>query len=177
MNKTEETELLKEARENISWWLNNGNPKSNFVEHAFNTTTNILHQIDEHLAQSQCPDKEQSKELEEMLDKEFPLFDTENVDKITAHANNILNIEILHKREKGTKFFLSGKGAQGRETISKELKEYIVKLIEQEKDSFELFILRHEYDTEPGWKEKIPAAKRKIAEAEKFLAELESPNT
>ncbi len=114
MNKTEETELLKEARENISWWLNNGNPKSNFVEHAFNTTTNILHQIDEHLAQSQSPDKEQPRELNEILEKMYPPPDRykfyETLEFEVASQEYELN------RKAFTEGFLSGKGAQGRET-------------------------------------------------------------
>ncbi len=80
--------------------------------------------------QSQSPDKEQPRELKEMLEKELPI-----VSKKRFINNNIqyeFNSDYQHylqimedMRAEATKFFLSGKGAQGRETKWISVKELL----------------------------------------------------
>ncbi len=70
--------------------------------------------------QSQSPDKE-TPELSEMLDKEFPMEEPIENPKTLLEDNmrmvkNIINKDHAKFRAIATKFFLSGKGAQGRET-------------------------------------------------------------
>lgn len=131
MNKTEETKTAEEI-------LNSKKDSRFNIPHMF-VEGSILEAMEEYASQfkqSQSPDKEQPKELEELLEKYFPIITREAFYRHGLNSNESYREhcdQILLQREFATKFFLSGKGAQGREIKWLSVKENET-LLEYEED-------------------------------------------